>query len=82
MWAYEKSDPDLFGNIDLEKFSNRKFATAFKERLKKIAGFQRVPEPLSMCNRNGSTVYYLFFASQKGTAEDIVKYIFDKFGRS
>jgi len=34
-----------------------------------------------MCNSNGSTIYYLFFASQKGTAENIVKYIFDKFGR-
>lgn len=79
--AYEKSDPDLFGNTDLEKVSNKKFADAFRKRLKDIAGFRRVPEPLPMLNSKGSVVYYLFFASQKDTAENIVTYIFDKFGR-
>jgi three-Cys-motif partner protein len=79
--AYERSDPDLFGNIDLEKVTNQKFATAFGDRLKTVAGFKKVPEPLAMCNSKGATVYYLFFASQKGTAENIVKYIFDEFGR-
>jgi len=78
--AYEKS-PTLFGDVDLEKVSNPKFAEAFRKRLQKVAGFKRVPEPLPMKNTKGSTVYYLFFASQKGTAEDIVTYIFDKFGR-
>jgi hypothetical protein len=34
-----------------------------------------------MINSKGSVVYYLFFASQKGTAENIVTYIFEKFGR-
>ncbi len=78
--AYEESSPDLFGNTELEKVSNERFAAAFRERLRKVAGFKKVPEPLAMRNRKGSTVYYLFFASQKGTAEDIVKYIFKKFG--
>ncbi len=78
--AYERV-PTLFGDVELEKVSNRKFAEAFRERLKKVAGFRRVPEPLPMQNSKGSTVYYLFFASQKGTAEDIVTYIFDNFGR-
>jgi len=71
----------LFGDVELEKVSNARFAEAFRKRLKKVAGFRRVPEPLPMQNSKGSTVYYLFFASQKGTAEDIVTYIFDKFGR-
>ena len=44
--AYEKSGPDLFGNSDLEKVSNRRFAAAFRQRLKIVAGFNRVPEPL------------------------------------
>jgi three-Cys-motif partner protein len=79
--AYERSDPDLFGNVDLEKVSNERFANVFRERLKTIAGFKRVPAPLPMRNSKGSVVYYLFFASQKGTAENIVSYIFDKFGR-
>jgi three-Cys-motif partner protein len=78
--AYEKSDPDLFGNTDLEKVSNEKVASAFRDRLRTVAGFKKVPQPLAMRNSRGSTVYYLFFASQKGTAENIVKYIFDKFG--
>jgi three-Cys-motif partner protein len=78
--AYEKSDPDLFGNTDLEKVSNQRFAGAFRERLKAVAGFRKVPEPLAMCNSKESTVYYLFFASHNGTAENIVKYIFGKFG--
>jgi len=77
--AYDRN-PDLFGEIDVEKVSNPRFAEAFRERLKKVAGFKRVPPPLAMRNKNRSVVYYLFFASQKDTAENIVKYIFDKFG--
>ncbi len=77
--AYEKS-LGLFGMME-EKVSNERVAAAFRQRLKEVAGFKRVPEPLPMRNSKGSIVYYLFFASQKGTAENIVKYIFDKFGR-
>jgi three-Cys-motif partner protein len=75
--GYERSH-DLFGEY-LEKVSNPRFAEAFRQRLKKDAGFKKVPEPLAMRNSKGSTVYYLFFASHKGTAENIVTYIFDKF---
>jgi len=77
--AYEKS-PGLFGDME-EKISNLRLAEAFRKRLKDVAGFARVPDPLPMKNGKGSIVYYLFFASQKNTAEGIVKYIFDKFGR-
>jgi three-Cys-motif partner protein len=77
--AYDKS-PGLFGDME-EKVSNRRFAEAFRKRLKEVAGFARVPEPLPMKNGKGSVVYYLFFASQKNTAEGIVTYIFDNFGR-
>jgi three-Cys-motif partner protein len=79
--AYVESTPDLFGNVELEKVSNQRFAEAVRRRLKEVAGFKRVPEPLAMRNSKSSIVYYLFFASQKGTAEEIVTYIFDKFGR-
>jgi three-Cys-motif partner protein len=72
---------NLFGEEYSEKVSNPKVAEAFRMRLKKVAGFKKVPEPLPMKNSNNSTVYYLFFASHKGTAEGIVRYIFDKFGR-
>jgi three-Cys-motif partner protein len=76
--AYEKS-PGLFGSIE-EKVSNRHLAEAFRERLKKVAEFKRVPEPLPVKNSKDSIVYYLFFASQKHTAEHIVTYIFNNFG--
>ena len=77
--AYEKSR-GLFGDME-EKVTNRRFAEAFRERLKKIAGFQKVPQPLAMRNSKNSVVYYLFFASHKDTAENIVRYIFDTFGK-
>jgi hypothetical protein len=77
--GYDKT-PTLFGDVD-EKVSNARFAEAFRQRLKKVARFKKVPEPLPMRNTKGSIVYYLFFASQNGTAESIVKYIFDRFGR-
>jgi three-Cys-motif partner protein len=77
--AYEQSQ-GLFGVME-EKVSNERFAEAFRKRLREVAGFKRVPEPLPMRNSNNSVVYYLFFASQKNTAEHIITYIFDKFGR-
>jgi len=36
-----------------------------------------VPAPLPMRNSKGAVVYYLFFASQKPVANDIVQQIFD-----
>jgi len=64
-----------------EKQSNDVIAQAYKERLKKVAGFKRVPEPVAMKNKKNATLYYLFFASQKDTAEHIVLSIFDKLRR-
>jgi len=52
---------------------------AFRERLKSVAGFSYVPEPLLMKNTNGAVLYYLFFASQKAVAKNIVKDIFAKY---
>src|ERR1700730_12502374 len=54
-----------------EKEPNETIAAAFRERLKSVAGFSCVPEPLAMDNSRGATVYYLFFASQNGAAEKI-----------
>jgi len=72
--AYEQ---DLFGNPD--KQSNTTIAEAFRSRLEKIGGFARVPRPIPMRNSTGAIVYYLFFASQKNTAGDIVLDIFRKY---
>lgn len=68
---------NLFG--EPEKESNETIAEAFRQRLVKVAGFKRVPKPLPMRNSR-AVVYYLFFASQVGVAEDIVNDIFTKHG--
>jgi three-Cys-motif partner protein len=62
-----------------EKTGNEQVAEAFRMRLKKVAGFAYVPEPIPMRNKKGAIVYYLFFASQKPVADDIIKHIFNKY---
>ena len=58
--------------------ANERIAEAYRERLLSIAGFQHVPRPLPFVNRQGATVYYLFFASPNQTANKIVEQIFEK----
>lgn len=70
---------DLFGHQDKEV--NHVIAESFKERLKKVAGFKHVSQPLAMKNSNNAIIYYLFFASQKPVAKKIVEYIFDKYSQ-
>jgi three-Cys-motif partner protein len=72
-----RTDTSLFG--EPEKQSNDVVAEAFRARLKNVAGFARVPKPLPMRNTKGAVVYYLFFASQKNTAENIVMDVFKKY---
>jgi len=59
-----------------EKVDNKTLAEAFAKRLKNVAGFKVVPEPIAMKNSVGAIVYYLFFASQVEVAGKIVKDIF------
>lgn len=63
------------------KQPNSIIAEAFRERLKKVAGFGYVPEPIPMCNSVNAVVYYLFFASHKPVAANIVRAIFNKYSR-
>jgi three-Cys-motif partner protein len=74
--AYRK-EPGLFGEFE-EKADNETIARAFKMRLKKVAGFKYVPDPMPMRNNKGAVVYYLFYASPNETGAHIVQYIFDK----
>ncbi|MBI4285929.1 MAG: three-Cys-motif partner protein TcmP [Chloroflexi bacterium] len=76
--AYRQS-PDLFGEIREFKEGNQTVALAFKKRLQTVAGFKHVLKPLPMRNSRGAIVYYLFFASQKQVAEDIINHIFSKY---
>lgn len=73
------TERNLFGDLEVEKEQNKKIAAGFRERLRKVAEFQHVPEPLPMRNSKGAIVYYLFFASQKPTALNIIEDIFTKY---
>ena len=73
--AYRK-EPTLFGEEDV-KLENQDVVKAFRKRLRDVAGFQQVLEPMPMRNSNNAVVYYLFFASQKPVASKIVQDIFD-----
>lgn len=82
-WRHEAYKPSkqikLFGDTNIEKVSNEKIAEAFRKRLREVGGFKHVPKPIAMRNTQNAVVYYLFFASHKPVAEDIVKYIFKKY---
>jgi three-Cys-motif partner protein len=80
--AYAKSrQTNLFSEPDDEKQSNSAIVAAFRERLHKVAGFEFVPEPMPMINRRNAVVYYLFFASPKPVARNIITDIFKKHRR-
>ena len=75
--AYAKSkQTSLFFEPDDEKLPNSAIVAAFRDRLNKVAGFEFVPEPMPMINSRNAVVYYLFFASPKPVAKDIITHIF------
>src|SRR3954453_8130278 len=77
--AYAESPQgSLFGPV-VVKQGNDAIVASFRQRLKKVAGFQFVPEPLPMRNSTNAVVYYLFFASQKPVAERIISDIFSRY---
>lgn len=69
----------LFGTEEIKIGTNDDIAAAFRERLRDVAGFSYVPEPVVMRNSTRAMLYYLFFASQNNTGEKIVNEIFDKY---
>jgi len=78
--AYKKQ-PTLFGDEDV-KTSNEAVAEGFRARLRDVAGFKHVPQPVAMKNTHNAIVYYLFFASHNATGEKIAKAIFKKYNES
>jgi len=75
--AYIKKK-DLFGDFE-EKVGIESVVKAYQNRLKKVAGFTYVPDPIPMRNSTGAIIYYLFFASPNKTGAKIVNWIFDKY---
>ena len=76
-WIDAAYEGDLFGNP--EKVSNERVEAAWRERLKKKAGFKFVSKPMPMKTKTKSVIYYLYFASQKPVAAGIVDDIFKKY---
>ncbi len=76
--AYRKISKGLFEPID-EKSTNADIVKAYVSRLKDVAGFKYVPEPMPMRNSSGAVVYYLMFASPNNTGRKIVQAIFDSY---
>jgi three-Cys-motif partner protein len=72
------TEQDLFGTFE-QKAPNESVIAAYRKRLKEVAGFKYVPEPLPMRNTRGAVVYYLFFASQNPTGNKIAEHIFKKY---
>jgi three-Cys-motif partner protein len=73
---------NLFGfGPDMVKQPNDAIVAAFMKRLKDVAGFRFVAEPLPMRNSNKAVVYYLFFACRNPVAERIITSIFNKYRR-
>ncbi|MGQ0444806.1 MAG: three-Cys-motif partner protein TcmP [Beijerinckiaceae bacterium] len=75
----ESRQTNLYFRPALEKQDNDAIARAFQKRLKDIAGFKFVPDPLPMRNSNNAVVYYLFLASPKAVAKRIIEDIFSKY---
>jgi three-Cys-motif partner protein len=74
------TEQGLFGPIE-EKAPNEAVVAGYRKRLKEVAGFKFVPEPLPMCNTRGAVVYYLLFASHNETGNRIAEHVFKKYRR-
>lgn len=73
-----RQEADLFGMRE-EKLGNEEVAEAYRNRLKRVAGFKYVPAPLPMRNSSGAIIYYLLFASANATGGRIVEDIFERY---
>ncbi|HUT33542.1 MAG TPA: three-Cys-motif partner protein TcmP [Planctomycetota bacterium] len=72
--------PGLFGPVE-EPVPRRALAVvqAYRRRLREVAGFPFVPEPMPMRNSKGAVVYYLLFASHNATGDKIARAVFNKY---
>lgn len=77
--AYAEARQRSFFGSEIVKQGNDEIVAAFHARLKTVAGFAHVPEPLPMRNSRNAIVYYLFLASPKAVAEKIIRDIFRKY---
>ena len=74
----------LFGDMEeKDRQSIENLLAAFASRLKEVAGFGFVPEPVPMKNSRGAVIYHLFYASPRTRGGElghkIVTQIMDKY---
>ena len=69
----------LFGDEELDKTGNPDLVKAYCQRLKDVAGFGFVAEPLAMRNSINAIVYYLIYAGPNKTGWRIVQDIYRKY---
>jgi three-Cys-motif partner protein len=72
-----RQEPTLFGSSEDVKVANWDLVQAFRDRLRTVAKFRYVPDPIPMRNTQRAAVYYLFFAGNNETGEKIVRNVFD-----
>lgn len=72
------NEPTLFGDV-IKKAESHEIVAKYCERLRDVAGFEYVCEPLPMKNSKNSVIYYLIFACHVPVADKIVTDIFDKY---
>jgi three-Cys-motif partner protein len=77
--AYAEARQASFFGPEMVKQGNERIVDAFRDRLRKAAGFAFVPDPLPMRNSRNAIVYYLFLASPKAVAAKIIRDIFRKY---
>jgi three-Cys-motif partner protein len=70
---------NLFGGEDMDKTENRDLVNAYCKRLKEVAGFGFVADPLPMRNSRNAVVYYLIFAGPNKTGWKIVQDIYRQY---
>lgn len=73
------SQTNLFGEDELDKTENRDLVNAYCKRLKEVAGFGFVADPLPMRNSRNAIVYFLIFAGPNKTGWRIVQDIYRKY---
>lgn len=76
-----ETETDLFQHPT--KRTNDAIVEAFRDRLRKVAGFRHVPKPLPMRLNvsDGPIIYYLFFASHNRAGADIATHLFESYER-
>ena len=73
---------NLFGDEEMDKTENRDLVNAYCGRLKEVAGFGFVADPLAMRNSQNAVVYYLIFAGPNKTGWKIVQDIYRNYASS